>query len=271
LVLAIAVASMVWNPADVRGAAAEQIERTIGPGSAKQVQGMLRSTQEPGSGGWATTLSLLGLVLGATAALAQLQEALNEAWGVRPRENTSWIRNFLLRRLLSLGLILVIILLLLASAALSTFLAAANTWVTTTLPGGISSQAALLFQWGVDFIVFTVLFAAIFKFLPDARIAWSDVGVGAAVTSLLFILGKFGLGLYLGLKSTQSAYGAVGSIGILLVWIYYSAMILLLGAEFTQVWACRFGKRVRPRRGASVVKTRGGEKPTSAPDKCDES
>ena len=114
----------------------------------------------------------------------------------------------------------------------------------------MSKASALVIHSLADLVLFTLLFAAIFKILPDAKVAWRDVWTGAAVTAVLFIVGKFALGFYLGQQSTQSAYGAVGSIGIVLIFIYYAAMILLLGAEFTQVWSCRFGKPIRPKRGA---------------------
>ena len=253
LVLAIALAGMVWDPEDVRGGVAAQIERTIGPGGAEQVQGMLKSVQQPGRGTWATTLSLLGLVIGATAALGQLQAALNEAWSVEPNPRQGWggwVQNFFVQRLVSLVLVLLIAALLLVSAATSTALAAVSAHVGAVLPGGMSKASALVIHSLADLVLFTLLFAAIFKILPDAKVAWRDVWTGAAVTAVLFIVGKFALGFYLGQQSTQSAYGAVGSIGIVLIFIYYAAMILL------------FGRRVHPGlvvplRQAHQAETRG--------------
>jgi membrane protein len=189
------------------------------------------------------------LLFGATGAIAELQDALNTAWGVQPDPNKGGVKSFFLKRLLSLALVAGIAFLLLVSLLLTTAITISEKW----LPGQISAPLLYGVNVAADLIVITLLFAAIFKFLPDAQVAWRDVWIGAAVTAGLFILGKFGLGVYLGNSNVASAYGAAGSLVLVLVWIYYSALILLLGAEFTQVWARERGKRVRAEEGAVRV------------------
>src|SRR5690606_16877110 len=150
-----------------------------------------------------------------------------------------WVKHFLLKRLLTVLMVLVIVALLLVSLALSTLLSSLGNWLP---PVSAQTSKALLLtlHTAADLLIFTLLFAAVFKLLPDARIAWRDVWLGSLVTAILFTVGKFALGAYLGSKNMQSTFGAVGSVGLILVWVYYSAIILLLGAEFTQVWACKF-------------------------------
>jgi len=198
----------------------------------------------PGHGGG----TIAAVLFGATTAFAQLQDALNRAWGVKPDPKRGQIRNFLAKRVFSFGVVLAVAFLLLVSLVLTTALAAFGDLLTTRLgaPGALLSAVNGL----VSFVIVAALFAAMFKLLPDARIAWTDVWFGALGTALLFVLGKGAIGYYLGRTDPGSAYGAAGSLAIVLIWVYYSSMIVLFGAELTRVWAERYGSGVRPGKGA---------------------
>jgi len=190
------------------------------------------------------------LFVGATGVFVQLQDALNSIWGVR-RKPGRGLRNFLKDRLLSFALVVGIGFLLLVSLILSAGLSALGNFMVGLLPA-----QATFWQWinfGVSFGVITLLFAIIFKVLPDVKIAWRDVWIGALLTALLFNLGKYLLGLYLGWSSVTSAYGAAGSLVIVLLWVYYSAQILFFGAKFTQIYSSRYGSHFEPAPGAEAV------------------
>jgi membrane protein len=194
-------------------------------------------------GAFASAAAIITLVLTATGMFIELQDALNTIWRVETKPGHSMM-GFIRIRLMSFAMIVGIAFLLLVSLIVSAALAALSRYVNELLPGlGILSVVASDL---VSFIVVTVLFALIFKILPDVKIAWRDVWVGGAVTSLLFTLGKFLLGWYLGHSTTISAYGAAGSLVLILLWVYYSAQILFFGAEVTKVYATRFGKEVYP-------------------------
>jgi membrane protein len=180
---------------------------------------------------------------------------MNKAWHVQPDSSRGGLKNFVQKRILSFGMVMGIGFLLLASLVISAALSAFGEYIG----GFFTSQAESFILQSVNqlisFAIITVMFAAMFKILPDAEIDWKDVWVGAAVTSLLFSIGKFAIGFYLGKSDVGSAYGAAGSLAIILVWLYYSAMIFFLGAEFTQAWARQYGKRIVPSPGAVRVET----------------
>jgi membrane protein len=226
----------------------------MGPTATEQIRNILEQAQAPGSGSGVTAvLSVLALLLGATGAFGQLQAALNRSWEVAPDPDKGGIKQFLLKRVFSFGMILSVAFLLLVSLVLSAALTAFGGALGSMLPDGVSATLLQVVNQLVSLVVIAVLFAALFKVLPDARVAWRDVWVGGAVTALLFVLGKFLIGLYLGRSNPGQAFGAAGSLAVLLVWIYYSSMILLLGAEFTQLWAERKGQGIAPERGAMRV------------------
>jgi membrane protein len=177
----------------------------------------------------------------------QLQDALNTIWEVKPKPGRG-VWGFIRHRILSLAMVLVIGFLLLVSLLLSAGLAAAGRWMSGLMPGGEGLWHVI--NAGVSFVVIALLFTLMFKYLPDVKIAWSDVWIGGTITALLFTIGKFALGMYLGRSSVASAYGAAGSLVILLLWVYYSAQIFLFGAEFTQVYANRFGRKLEPAENA---------------------
>jgi membrane protein len=211
---------------------------------------MLQSTRQSGSNIAATLIGIVTLLLGATGVFVQLQDALNTIWEVAPKPGRG-VLGMVKDRLLSFTMLLGIGFLLLVSLAVSAGLAALSSFLGDLLPGLF--EVAKVLDFVISLGVITLLFAMIYKFLPDVKIRWGDVWVGAAVTSLLFTVGKFLIGLYLGYSSAASVYGAAGSLAVLLIWIYYTAQIVLLGAEFTQVYAKRYGSRIVP--GADAVFT----------------
>jgi membrane protein len=198
----------------------------------------------------ATVVAVATLLIGASGVFGQLQDALNTVWGVEPKEGRG-VWGFIKDRFLSFVAVLGTGFLLLVSLVLSSALAALGKWFSGSLPLPEAVLQAINFL--LSFIVITGLFALIFKVLPDAKVAWRDVWIGAALTAVLFTIGKFAIGLYLGKSNVASAYGAAGSLVIVLVWVYYSAQILLYGAEFTQVYANRFGERIVPAPDAQVT------------------
>jgi len=237
-----------------RAAIAERLrghfEETIGRTGAEQMTAILQNASQPQKSwpGWLIGMGML--LLGATAALQELQTAVNRAWRVEPDPNQRWLRTFLVKRLLSLGLLLMISLLLIGSLAVGWGLAAFGQWLDARPDAWLSSHLISWLHTGVSLAVISLLFAALLRFLPDAKVAWSDVWLGAIVTTLLFWLGQWALGLYLAWSQPTSAYGAAGSLALVLIWIYYSALIFFLGAEFTHVLAQRRGKHVAPAPGA---------------------
>jgi membrane protein len=254
LVLILLILRAVVDPRDVQGQIELQIGSLMGPTAAEQIRTILRQVHEPGSGGLLpTVLSILALVFGATGAFGQLQAAINRVWGVAPDPQEGGLKAFLLKRIFSFGMILSVAFLLLVSLVLSAALTAFGSALGGMLPAGISATLLQVLNQVISLVVIAGLFAAMFKVLPDARVSWRDVWVGGGVTALLFVVGKFLIGLYLGRSNPGEAFGAAASLAVMLLWIYYSSMILLYGAEFTQTWAERRGKGIVPQRGAVRV------------------
>jgi membrane protein len=254
LVMILLILRAVVDPRDVQGQIELQLGSLMGPTATEQIRTILRQVHQPGSGGLIpTVLSIVALIFGATGAFGQLQASLNGAWGVAPDPQKGGLKAFLLKRVFSFGMILSVAFLLLVSLVVSAALTAFGSALGGMLPAGVSATLLQVLNQVISFVVIAALFAAMFKVLPDARVAWRDVWVGAAVTALLFVVGKFVIGLYLGRSNPGQAFGAAASLAVLLLWIYYSSMILLLGAEFTQTWAeCR-GRGIVPQRGAVRV------------------
>ncbi|HET9155744.1 MAG TPA: YihY/virulence factor BrkB family protein [Myxococcaceae bacterium] len=241
VLIAVAVAGLVFGHQAAEGELYSQVAGLIGDASAKALQDIVaRMNQEQGGGVVATIVGIATLLFGATGVFAQLQDSMNTIWKARS-PTTNGILDFLRVRMLSFSMVLGIGFLLLVSLVLSAVLSALGDYLGTFLPGGAALGHAL--NATVSLAVVTVLFAMIFKFLPDTRVAWKDVVLGALVTSFLFTIGKFGIGFYLAKASVASSYGAAGSVVILLLWVYYSSLILYFGAEFTHVYAMRHGSR----------------------------
>jgi membrane protein len=262
LIIAIAVAGLVFGEEAARGEILGQLQGLVGHDSAKTVESMVESAAKPKSGIISTVISVAVLLFGATGVFAELQASLNHIWEVKPKPGRG-IWQVIRQRFLSLGMVLGIGFLLLVALILSAALSAIGKWAEATLPGAVS-----LWQIGMHVVAFaliTTLFAMIFKVLPDAEISWRDVWVGAVVTALLFTIGKFLIGLYLGRASVTSSYGAAGSIVVFLLWAYYSAQIVFMGAEITQVYARMYGKRIEPSPNAVSLDERSRTRANSGP------
>ena len=247
VVIAVAIVGFVFGEQAAQGELQSQLETLMGEQGAQFVQSTVAATRESGGGVIATIVGVITLLFGASGALVELQAAMNQVWDVEPDPDAGW-KDTIRVRLLSFGMILVIGFLLLVSLVLSA--------VISGLGGLISEWIALppasiqLLNQGVSFLVIALLFAAMFKFLPDRAVAWGDVWLGAAITAVLFGVGKWLIGLYIGHSGVASTYGAAASLVVLLVWVYYSAQVVLLGAEFTSVWATNRGSlRGKSRKG----------------------
>jgi membrane protein len=252
LILLITVVGVFWDPADVQRSLEEQFSSLVGDQGGRAIRDMLASVERPGAGGPITTgLGIGALLFGAIGAFMQLQGALNRAWEVKPDPKQGGVRRFIAKRILSAGMILAVAFLLLVSFAVSALISALGTSMTFIPPPALHAL-----DLATSFAVITTLFAAIYKILPDAEVAWGDVWLGALVTSLLFVVGKFAIGFYLGRSTPGDAFGAAGALAVILVWIYYAGMIVLFGAEFTQAWAERRGARIVPEEGAMQVELR---------------
>lgn len=260
LVVIIAMIGFFFGHELVQSYLLKQIGSLVGPQSAEAIQGMIQRASEPSTGIVATVLATGTLLLGASGVFAQLQDSLNSIWGVKPKEGRG-LWSLIRDRFLSFAATLGTGFLLLVSLVLSTALSALGKWFGGWLPA--PELILQVLELRVSLGVITGLFAMIFKVLPDAQVAWSHVWIGAALTALLFTVGKFAIGLYLGKSDVGSAYGAAGSLVIVLVWVYYSAQILLFGAEFTQVYANNVGARIIPTKNAEMVNPEKVEGPES--------
>lgn len=235
LIIAIAIAGAVYGPDAVRGQIVGEIGGLIGQQGAQAIQTILQSAHQNRTGTLAVVIGTATLVVAASGAFLELQHALNTIFRVKTDTKKSGIERLILSRLRSFGVVVSIGFLLLVSLLVSAALTALSTRIERGLPG--ASVLLQVINIIVSLAVMTLLFGLIYRLLPDVRLAWRDVWTGAFATSLLFSIGKFLIGLYLGHSSVASSYGAAGSIVVLLVWVYYSAQIMLLGAEFTRVYA----------------------------------
>jgi membrane protein len=244
LIVAIAIAGLAFGAEAVRGEIVAQIDGLVGHDGAVAVQAMLEGAAKPSSSIPATIIGIITFFVGATGAFLELQTALNTIWRVKPKSSGNWFRILLMQRLISFALVVGVGFLLLTSLVVSAGLAALDKYMGHTYPG-----MAVLWQ-AVNVVVslgvVTLLFAMIYKVLPDVKLAWRDVWVGGLVTAGLFTIGKLVIGLYLGTSGFSSSYGAAGSVVVLLVWVYYSSQIILLGAEFTREYVAEFGRRPAP-------------------------
>ncbi len=243
LIVVIAVAGMVFGQEAAQGAIVGQLRGIMGEEGAVAVEGMLKAAREPAKSLVATLAGIATLLLGSTAIFAELQSALDRIWRVPAAKKESGIWSLLRKRVLSFGLVLALGFLLLISLVASAALAALGKWWGGWF-GGWDVFLEIV-NFAVSFGIFTVLFAMIYKIMPRAKIPWHDVWTGATVTALLFTIGKVLIGLYLGKSSLASGFGAAGSLVVLLVWVYYSAQIFLLGAEYTWVYAQKHGSRAQ--------------------------
>ena len=243
LIIAIAIAGAIFGEEAAKGELVGQIQGLVGDSGAEVIQGAINNANKPDTGNIASIISIVVLLFGASGVFAQLQDALNTVWEVESDPKLG-IWGFIRKRILSFGAVLGIGFLLLVSLVVSAALSGLSNYMSDLIPG--VDLLWRLLNLVVSFIVITFLFALMYKYLPDVKIKWSDVWIGAAITSVLFAIGKYALGLYLGRSSFGSVYGAAGSLMVLLAWIYYAAQILFFGAEFTQVYARRYGSQIVP-------------------------
>ncbi len=250
LLIAIGVAGLIFGEAAAQGEIVNKIEDFVGKEGAVLVQEALKNSKESSTGILATVIGLVTLLIGASAVFLELQDSLNRIWDVRQKPGSSiktLIRNRLLSFLLVISMGILLFATLLISALITGFMGFLSNYLA--MPGFIFILVDLI----VSLVLVTSLFAIVFKFLPDVELDWKDVKIGAFVTALLFVLGKYLISLYLSKSSYGSTFGAAGSLALLLVWIYYSAQIVYLGAEFTFVYAKRYGTGIRPSSYAEKV------------------
>ncbi|MBV8887521.1 MAG: YihY/virulence factor BrkB family protein [Chroococcidiopsidaceae cyanobacterium CP_BM_RX_35] len=247
LVIVIAIAGSVFGQQAARGQIVAQIQGLVGRQGAQFIQTAIQNANKPHAGTIASIISIVVLLLGASWVFGALQDALNTIWEVQPKPGRGMFTT-IRSRFLSFTMIIVIGFLMLVSLVVSAGLTAATNFLGNALAG--FDWIWRLVNFIISFGVVTLLFALIYKVLPDAKVAWKDVWIGAVITSLLFTIGKFLLGLYLGNGSFGSSYGAAGSLVVILAWVYYAAQILFFGAEFTQVYARKYGSRIVPNENA---------------------
>ena len=241
LIIVIAMAGFFFGAQAVHGEVFAQLSGLMGEEGARAIEALLKSTSQPKEGAIATIASVLVLLLGATTALAELQSDLDRIWRAPVDAKIGSVWKFLRARLLSVAMILSIALLLMVSLVMSAAMAALGKWWGPWFIGW--ELLAHVLHLALSFGLATLLFAMIYKIIPRVRIDWRDVWVGAAVTALLFAIGKVLIGLYLGKSGVTSGFGAAGSLVLVMVWVYYSAQIFLIGAEFTWVYAHEYGSR----------------------------
>jgi membrane protein len=249
VIIVIAIAGSVFGTAAVQGDVVASIEDFVGREGAGVIQSIIVNARMSHSSSLAAALSILLLLVAATAVFAEIQQDLNSVWDVRSRRG---IRGLAVRRLLSFLMVLGIGLLLLAMVLATTVLSLVGSYFGHIVPG--LSRLLFFINFLLPFVALTVLFAMFYKVLPDVKISWLDVWAGATVTSLLFILGRYLLGFYFSSRTTfGSAYGAAGSLVVFLLWVYYSAQIFLFGAEVTYAQARHLGRAIMPARGAAPI------------------
>jgi membrane protein len=246
LIITISVMGLVFGEEAARQSLVEQISELIGEDGAIVVETALRNSADQTQGIIALIISLVTLAIGSTFVFIELQDSLDMIWKVKPKPGRSMIKGLIRDRIISFSIVIGIGFLLLVSLVISALITALGDYINehlVSIPPFILQLINLILSFGVIFL----LFAMIYRVLPDVHLAWSDVWMGAGVTAALFVIGKFLIGLYLGTSSTASAYGAAGSLVVMLLWIYYSAQILFLGAEFTQVYTNKYGSGIRPK------------------------
>lgn len=248
ILIAISIAGLVFGKKAAQGHLVDQLRKTVGPQGARAIESMIAGASRPEAGYTASVVGVVLLLIGAMGLFGQLQDAMNTVWEVEPKPGRG-IWGFIKDRFLSLSMVMGTAFLLMVSLVVSATLAA-MAGVFGHFASGAIGQAL---QFVIDVAVIAGLFAMIFRYLPDAKVAWSDVWLGATITSVLFAVGKLGIGLYIGRSGLESTYGAAGSLIALLVWMYYSAQIFLFGAEFTRAYADRYGSRIVPEPDAQRV------------------
>ncbi|MEJ7592654.1 MAG: YihY/virulence factor BrkB family protein [Planctomycetaceae bacterium] len=239
MTIVIAVAGTVFEPADVRGRVANEIRNIVGDAGAEQVMTMLLNSKMPGGGLFASLVGICTLLFGATGVLLQLQEAINTAWNIKPRRDERFYIQFMVKRMVSFAMLIGIGFILIVSLTFDVILTAINDKLSMWLPEGAGRSVLWIAHLVVTYSLLIAFIAGMYRYLPDTRIDWKDVWVGAVFTVTLFVIGKEVLAVYLGRTDITSAYGAAGSLALILLWLFYSNLIFLLGVELTQAWTRR--------------------------------
>ncbi len=262
ILVLLAVIGLIFrkDPAGAWNRITEQMSAFLDPSGVQVVQDMAKTAAQPSAGLWATIIGVGLALFGASCVFGQLQDALNTIWGVKAKPGAA-IWDYIRIRFLSFAMVEGICFLLLVTLTVEAVLKGVSQYLEATLPGG--AVMAFVIYLLVDLGLVIVLFGVMFRYLPDVEVRWRDVWVGSAMTALLFLVGKWALGIYLGSGAAGSAYGAASSLVTLLLWIYYSSQILLFGAEFTQVYANQCGAGVKPSKHAVAIEAKEVE--TSAP------
>ena len=252
ILLLLAIIGLIFrhDPAGAWDKITEQMSYFLDPSAIQVVKDIAKTAAEPSKSALASVIGVALALFGASGVFGQLQDALNTIWGVKAKPGAG-IWGFLRMRFVSFTMVAGICFLLLVSLTVEAVLKGFSHYIQSALPGGLTIAVSVYLFF--DLAVIVVLFAIIFKFLPDVIVAWRDVWIGAALTAVLFLIGKWALGLYLGSGAAGSAYGAASSLITLLLWIYYSSQILLFGAEFTQVYAVTHGSKVEPNKYAVCI------------------
>lgn len=244
LVIIINLAGYFFGEEQITKEITSEVGSLIGNETAGYIRSIIISTQQTEGTTLSSIISIFTILFGATGVFYQIQYTLNIMWEVRPQPKRRFLK-FVKDRVFSFGLILALGFLLLVSLVLSTFLSALSDWVAQQFSPSLNFVFRFL-DLALSFSIFTLLFAALFKFLPDAEIKWKDVWIGALLTSVLFVAAKFGLGFYFGHSSPESTYGAAGSVVLIMLWVTYAGLIVLFGAQFTRVYADRYGTKIKP-------------------------
>jgi membrane protein len=263
LILLLLVLGAVLDPQDVQRLLQGQVGDLLGPAGSEQVAEIMREADRPDMGrGIAAFLGVGALLFGAVGAFVELQNSLNTIYRVQPDPAKGGLKRLVGQRLMSFGMLLTIVFLLLVSLVVSTVVSALGDAIGELLPAALSGVALLAINFGITLAVITLLFTLLLRFVPDAVLAWRDAFIGGLATAILFTVGKFVLGIWLGQSEPGSAFGAAGALALLLVWIYYSSVILFIGAEFTQAHASLRGSGIVPAdRAVRVVEERDAVRP----------
>ena len=252
IIIIIYFAGSIYGQEAVQGTIFKELQGLVGAQAALQVQEMIKNVATSNQGNFAAVIGFITLFIGATGVFAEIQDSINDIWGLKPKPKKSWLK-MLTNRLLSFSVIVSLGFILLVSLIVNGVIETLMERLKARFPD-LTVMVLYIINLVITFAVTTSLFAIIFKVLPDAIIRWKDVMVGAMVTAVLFMLGKFGITFYIGQSDVGSTYGAAGSLVVLLVWVYYSAIILYFGAECTKAYATDYGSTIRPNNYAVWVK-----------------
>ena len=252
IIIIIYFAGVIYGRDAVQGSVFDEIRGLVGTDAAKQIQEMIKNSALSTERSLAAVIGIVTLVMGATGVFAEIQDSINQIWGLKPKPKKGWLK-MIMNRLLSFSIIISLGFILLVSLIVNGIIEGLMSRLQARFPQ-LTVVIVYIINLLITFSVITSLFAIIFKVLPDALIKWKDVIIGAMVTAVLFMIGKFGITFYIGKSDVGSTYGAAGSLVVLLLWVYYSSVILYLGAEFTKAYACSYGSRIHPDKYAVWVK-----------------